>query len=197
MGDTLDDSEWRRCRACQCQTMVARDASTWVCRNCGVENGGHPGHRPQTARSGQSPRRVRHSAARVRAKRDAPRRARGGGGGTLSVGKVFDMAVRGVLILLVGLLVVTLIGLTAVESVSWAALLNLGAMVFALVLYFLPALVAQERRHTKAVAIFVLDLFLGWTFLGWVGALVWAFTEDNRDRATEAGVNDPASTARG
>ncbi|GAB0149564.1 hypothetical protein McPS_23040 [Marichromatium sp. PS1] len=125
------------------------------------------------------------------------RRARGGGGGTLSVGKVFDMAVRGVLILLVGLLVVTLIGLTAVESVSWAALLNLGVMVFALVLYFLPALVAQERRHTKAVAIFVLDLFLGWTFLGWVGALVWAFTEDNRDRATEAGVNDPASTARG
>jgi Superinfection immunity protein len=52
-------------------------------------------------------------------------------------------------------------------------------------IYFLPLLVAWKRRHRNAVAIAVLNLFLGWTFLGWVAALVWAFT-DNVDtpRAT-------------
>jgi hypothetical protein len=43
-------------------------------------------------------------------------------------------------------------------------------------LYFAPTLVAQGRRHHQAGAIFVLSLFLGWTLLGWVVALVWAFT---------------------
>ena len=42
--------------------------------------------------------------------------------------------------------------------------------------YFLPALIAAGRKHHQAGAIFALDLLLGWTFLGWVGALVWALT---------------------
>lgn len=43
-------------------------------------------------------------------------------------------------------------------------------------LYFSPTLVAFHRRHPNRVAIFVLNLMLGWTVLGWVGALVWAHT---------------------
>jgi hypothetical protein len=43
-----------------------------------------------------------------------------------------------------------------------------------LLLYFLPALVAGRRGHPQATAIFVLNLLLGFTVLGWVGALVWA-----------------------
>lgn len=42
--------------------------------------------------------------------------------------------------------------------------------------YFLPALVAGARNHHNSGAIFALNLFLGWTFLGWVVALVWGFT---------------------
>ena len=49
--------------------------------------------------------------------------------------------------------------------------------VAALLLYFLPSLIASGRHHHNHVAIFVLNLLLGWTFLGWVIALVWAFTE--------------------
>ena len=45
-----------------------------------------------------------------------------------------------------------------------------------LFLYFLPSLIAANRKHLNAMAIFVLNLFLGWTLLGWVGALVWACT---------------------
>ncbi|WP_329743499.1 superinfection immunity protein [Dyella sp. A6] len=42
-------------------------------------------------------------------------------------------------------------------------------------IYFLPAIVATSRKHPNATAICVLDLLLGWTLLGWVIALVWAF----------------------
>lgn len=41
-----------------------------------------------------------------------------------------------------------------------------------LFLYFLPALEASRRKHPKAGAIWVLNIFLGGTFIGWVVALV-------------------------
>jgi len=43
-----------------------------------------------------------------------------------------------------------------------------------LAIYFAPSLVAWRRHHLNANAIFLLNLFLGWTFLGWIAALVWA-----------------------
>lgn len=41
-------------------------------------------------------------------------------------------------------------------------------------LYFLPAVVAALRRHPSGLAIFLLDLLLGWTVLGWIVALIWS-----------------------
>ncbi|MBP7215933.1 MAG: superinfection immunity protein, partial [Candidatus Omnitrophica bacterium] len=35
------------------------------------------------------------------------------------------------------------------------------------VLYFLPSLVAFLRQHKNKLAIFLLNLLLGWTILGW------------------------------
>ena len=43
-------------------------------------------------------------------------------------------------------------------------------------LYFLPSIVARHRNHHNSTAIVLLNIFLGWTFLGWVVALVWAAT---------------------
>lgn len=42
--------------------------------------------------------------------------------------------------------------------------------------YFLPTLIAAVRNHHNANAIMLLNLLLGWTFLGWVAALVWSAT---------------------
>jgi hypothetical protein len=49
---------------------------------------------------------------------------------------------------------------------------------FGFVLYFLPAIIAFARSKRDAVSILVLNLFLGWTMIGWVIALVWALKED-------------------
>ena len=40
--------------------------------------------------------------------------------------------------------------------------------------YFFPSIIAACRSHHNTLAIFLLNLFLGWSVLGWVGALVWA-----------------------
>lgn len=51
-------------------------------------------------------------------------------------------------------------------------------------LYLVPALVAAYRSHPNLTAIGVLNVLLGWTFVGWVVALVWASTAvDNKRRA--------------
>ena len=45
-------------------------------------------------------------------------------------------------------------------------------------MYFVPAVVASSRKHKNATAITVLNLFLGWTLLVWIIALVWACTDN-------------------
>jgi len=53
-------------------------------------------------------------------------------------------------------------------------------IVIAMVIYFLPSIIAMVRENTQTLAIFILNLILGWTGLGWVGALVWAFIKENK-----------------
>jgi hypothetical protein len=45
-------------------------------------------------------------------------------------------------------------------------------------LYMLPWIVALKRHKRSTAAIFMCNLFLGWTMLGWVVSLVWAFSAD-------------------
>ena len=50
-----------------------------------------------------------------------------------------------------------------------------------LFIYFVPTFVAYSRQHKNALAIFILNLFLGYTFVGWVVALIWAvYNSENK-----------------
>jgi hypothetical protein len=55
---------------------------------------------------------------------------------------------------------------------------NLNLVVLAVlvvaVIYFLPTMIAYARRHERRGSILLVDLFLGWTFVGWWFALIWA-----------------------
>jgi heme/copper-type cytochrome/quinol oxidase subunit 3 len=46
------------------------------------------------------------------------------------------------------------------------------------IIYFIPSIIANNRNHRQSTAIFLLNLLLGWTFIGWVAALIWAVIED-------------------
>jgi len=48
-------------------------------------------------------------------------------------------------------------------------------------LYFLPVLIALYRKHNALLPIVLIDLFLGWTFLGWLAALLWAINKDVKE----------------
>jgi hypothetical protein len=49
---------------------------------------------------------------------------------------------------------------------------------FGMLMYFLPTIIAVARSKRDIGAILVLNLFLGWTLIGWVIALVWALKHD-------------------
>jgi hypothetical protein len=46
------------------------------------------------------------------------------------------------------------------------------------VMYFLPTIIALARSKRDITAILLLNLFLGWSVIGWVVALVWAVKTD-------------------
>jgi hypothetical protein len=61
------------------------------------------------------------------------------------------------------------------EMLATTRTIGIGIGLFlAAFVYLVPSIVGRRKRN--AVAIFVLNLLLGWTFLGWVLALVWACT---------------------
>ncbi|MDL4862002.1 superinfection immunity protein [Halomonas elongata] len=48
------------------------------------------------------------------------------------------------------------------------------ALFLLVVVYCLPLIIAAIRNHENAVAIAVLNIVAGWTFVGWVVALTWS-----------------------
>jgi hypothetical protein len=50
----------------------------------------------------------------------------------------------------------------------------LMAILIGILLYMLPALIAKTRSHRNGPTIALVNVFTGWTFLGWVGCLMWA-----------------------
>ena len=49
-------------------------------------------------------------------------------------------------------------------------------------IYMFPAYFAQSRGHRNSDSIATFNLFLGWTFIGWVCALIWAQNDFDRSK---------------
>lgn len=57
-----------------------------------------------------------------------------------------------------------------------------GAVVLIVVIlgiafYFLPSIIATSRKVPNAGSVFILNFFLGWTFVGWIVSLAMAFRD--------------------
>lgn len=55
--------------------------------------------------------------------------------------------------------------------------------VFLWAFYFVPSLIAWTRKHRSLPAIIALNILLGWTGLGWIGALVWSLSWPGHDQS--------------
>ena len=58
---------------------------------------------------------------------------------------------------------------------------NFEAMLLLMIVacgYFIPSIIASFRHHNNYAPIFLLNLFFGWTFAGWVAALIWSSTDN-------------------
>jgi uncharacterized membrane protein YhaH (DUF805 family) len=57
-----------------------------------------------------------------------------------------------------------------------AGILLFVFIVIATLMSLLPGIIAQMRRHHNRAAIWIVTLLAGWTGVGWIIAMVWAFT---------------------
>lgn len=49
-------------------------------------------------------------------------------------------------------------------------------------IYLIPTMIAAARGHRNLVPIALVNLFAGWTLIGWFVSLVWAFTSHVKKR---------------
>jgi hypothetical protein len=64
-------------------------------------------------------------------------------------------------------------------------------VVVGFVAYLLPSIIAAYRNHPNSLAILLLNLLAGWTFAGWVGALVWSCIDLSQSNASRQVPTDP------
>lgn len=53
--------------------------------------------------------------------------------------------------------------------------------------YFAPSVVAHKRGHRNVDPIVVINLFLGWTLIGWVIVLAWSLSANVHVPETQKG----------
>jgi hypothetical protein len=81
-------------------------------------------------------------------------------------------------IILGALIIIAIVTLIAIGDGDVVLIVLGSTLIFAVSagLYLLPTIVAFLRQHHNRWAILLLNIFLGWTFLGWVAALIWSAT---------------------
>lgn len=50
----------------------------------------------------------------------------------------------------------------------------------AAVVYFAPSILAENRGTANLGGVFIVNLFTGWTMIGWVVAFAWAMSGETR-----------------
>lgn len=68
------------------------------------------------------------------------------------------------------------------DTVVFQVFLVIIVLCAILYFYFLPFAIAYARRHNYTKTVFLLNLLLGWTGLGWIFLLIWSFTGKKQQR---------------
>lgn len=64
-------------------------------------------------------------------------------------------------------------------GVGFLGLLTWGVIVIGVtLLYSLPSIIAINRKHKNTMAIFLINILLSWTVIGYIVALIWSFSNN-------------------
>jgi len=58
----------------------------------------------------------------------------------------------------------------------------LVAFLCGVAMYFMPAIVAHHRQHVSSGKIFLINLLLGWSVVGWIVCFAWACSGNTRQQ---------------
>ncbi len=62
-----------------------------------------------------------------------------------------------------------------------AAILIVSLFVFVgLFFYFLPSLIGNKKKNANTI--FLVNLFFGWSAIGWIIALIWALKDERKPK---------------
>ena len=77
----------------------------------------------------------------------------------------------------------------SLAGISLVTLLILSLLVFliswmfiVIIIYFIPTIIAVIRKHQNIIPICILNIFLGWTILGWIASLAWSLNSDVEEK---------------
>ena len=84
---------------------------------------------------------------------------------------------------LIGSIFVSALGGVAIVRFAFALWAMIVLISVFLAIYFVPTIIAKKRRHRNFMAIAVVNLLLGWSFIFWVVALVWSLRVERKPSA--------------
>ncbi len=57
---------------------------------------------------------------------------------------------------------------------------TLFLLIICIFIYFVPSIVAYQRKKRDLTPILLINIFLGWTLIGWVVAIIWAVSSEKK-----------------
>lgn len=57
----------------------------------------------------------------------------------------------------------------------------IAILLISALIYFIPSIIAVFRDKKQKLVIFIINLFIGWTVVGWLTALIWAALKEKTD----------------
>ncbi len=65
------------------------------------------------------------------------------------------------------------------DAAAGAVGIMIGMICFGAFVYLVPTMIAVMRGHANTGPIVIVNIILGWTMIGWVVALAWAFSNQD------------------
>lgn len=62
-----------------------------------------------------------------------------------------------------------------------AILIMIVIVLVFIVLYLFPSVIAIKKKHKDLIKILIINIFLGWTIVGWIISLVLAINMQNKE----------------